>query len=180
MFSRTVVRNEILIETIQDNLPDNDKLTVFDIIELCKIRDGNRKVIDKNIALQLERKGCIEKHGKTNSQYYTLSRLYYELSGKTADYSMLVDWTATQVFAVLAPYLKKYKKAKKADILKIVGDHVSDKQLRNFLKQLKDSGMIKSEGERGQTVYILGDKYKKEEDIINQALDIGLEKFLKK
>ena len=73
------------------------------------------------------------------SIHYTLARHYYEVAGKTADYSKLVDWTATQVLAVLAPYLEKYGKAKKADILKIVGDHVTDKQLRNFLDQLKKS-----------------------------------------
>ena len=117
---------------------------------------------------------CIEKHGKTNSQFYTLARHYYEVAGKTADYSKLVDWTATQVLAVLAPYLEKYGKAKKADILKIVGDHVTDKQLRNFLDQLKKSELIKTEGERGKMVYMLGEKYKKQNDIIAKALNIGL------
>ena len=87
---------------------------------------------------------------------------------------MLVDWTADQVLAVLAPYLEKYGKAKKSDILKIVGDHISDKQLRNFLNQLKDMDLIKTEGERGQMVYMLGDKYKVHNDIITKAINIGL------
>lgn len=67
-----------------------------------------------------------------------------------------------------------YGKAKKADILKIVGDHVTDKQLRNFLDQLKKSELIKTEGERGKMVYMLGEKYKKQNDIIAKALNIGL------
>ena len=82
----------LFVQSIQSDLPDNEKLTVFDVIELCKIRDGEHKAIDKNIAKRLEEKNCIEKHGKTNAQYYTLSRHYYEISGKTADYSRLVDW----------------------------------------------------------------------------------------
>lgn len=164
----------LFVQTIQRDLPDNEKLTVFDVIEMCKIRDGQHKNIDKNIAKRLEEKNCIEKHGKTNSQFYTLARHYYEVAGKTADYSKLVDWTATQVLAVLAPYLEKYGKAKKADILKIVGDHVTDKQLRNFLDQLKKSELIKTEGERGKMVYMLGEKYKKQNDIIAKALNIGL------
>ena len=138
-----------------------------------KIRDG-QKNIDKSIAKALEAKDCIEKHGKTNAQFYTLSRSYYEISGKVADYSMLVDWDASQVLAVLAPYLEKYKKAKKADLLKIVGDHISEKQLRNFLNQLKDSQMIKTEGERGNTVYMLGDRYHEHNDIMTKAIKIGL------
>ena len=164
----------LFIQSIQKELPDNEKLTVFDMIELCKIRDGNNKTIDKKIAKKLEEKNCLEKHGKTSAQYYTLPRHYYEIAGKTADYSMLVDWTADQVLAVLAPYLEKYGKAKKSDILKIVGDHISDKQLRNFLNQLKDMDLIKTEGERGQMVYMLGDKYKVHNDIITKAINIGL------
>lgn len=165
----------LFIKSIQQDLSDNEKLTVFDVIELCKIRDGKHKGLDKELAKRLEEKNCIEKHGKTNAQYYTLSRLYYELAGKTADYSMLVDWDANQVFAVLAPYLEKYEKAKKSEILKIVGDHVTEKQLRTFLTQLKDCGMIKTEGTKGNTVYMLGDHYKEHNDIIAKALNIGLQ-----
>ncbi|MBO5155855.1 MAG: putative DNA binding domain-containing protein [Prevotella sp.] len=164
----------LFIQSIQKSLSDKDKLTVFDVLELCKIRDGQNKHIDKNIAKNLEAKNCIEKHGKTNAQFYTLARSYYEVSGKVADYSMLVDWDASQVLAVLSPYLEKYKKAKKADILKIVGDHISEKQLRSFMNQLKEAQMIKTEGERGNTVYMLGDKYREHNDIMSKALSIGL------
>lgn len=165
----------LFIKSIQQDLSDNEKLTVFDVIELCKIRDGKHKGLDKELAKRLEEKNCIEKHGKTNAQYYTLSRLYYELAGKTADYSMLVDWDANQVFAVLAPYLEKYEKAKKSEILKIVGDHISEKQLRRLLSQLKNCGMIKTEGSKGNLVYMLGDHYKEHNNMIAKALDIGLQ-----
>lgn len=164
----------LFIKSIQQDLSDNEKLTVFDVIELCKIRDGKHKKLNKDLAKRLEEKNCIEKHGKTNAQFYTLSRTYYEFAGKTADYSMLVDWNANQVLAVLTPYLEKYGKAKKSEILRIVGDHVTEKQLRTFLTQLKDCGMIKTEGLKGNTVYMLGDHYKEHNDIIAKALDIGL------
>lgn len=164
----------VFVQNIQKALLDKEKLTVFDVLELCKIRDGERKNIDKNIAKRLEAKNCIEKHGKTNAQFYTLARSYYEMSGKTADYSMLVDWNANQVLAVLAPYLEKYGKAKKSDILKIIGDHISDKQLRTFLNQLKEIHLIKTEGERGNMVYMLGDRYYEHNDLLSKALNIGL------
>lgn len=164
----------LFIQNIQKTLSDKEKLTVFDVLELCKIRDGNRKDLDKAIIKRLEAQNCIEKHGKTNAQFYTLARSYYEISGKVADYSMLVDWDANQLLAVLSPYLEKYGKAKKADLLKIVGDHISDKQLRSFLYQLKETQMIKTEGERGNTVYMLGDKYHEHNTLMSKALKIGL------
>ncbi len=164
----------LFIQQTQHDLPDDEKLTVFDVIELCKIRDGERKNINKEIAKHLEEKGCIEKHGKTNAQYFTLPRIYYEIAGKTADYSMLVDWTPSQLLAVITPYLEKYGKAKKADLMKIVGDHISDKQLRTFLSQLRTAGMIKTEGEKSKMVYMLGDNFKKHNDMITKAIGIGL------
>lgn len=36
------------------------------------------------------------------------------------------------------------------------------------------SELIKTEGERGKMVYMLGEKYKKQNDIIAKALNIGL------
>lgn len=165
----------LFIQTIQAELPDNEKLSVFDVMTLCKIRDGEGKITDKRLAKRLEEKNCIEKHGKTNAQYYTLHRRYYEMSGKTAEYSMLVDWTAQQFLAVIAPYLQKYGKAKKNEIASIVGNHITDKQLRSFLNQLRTIDFIKTEGERGQMVYMLGEGYYKNNDIINKALNIGLE-----
>lgn len=168
----------LFIQAVQRELPENEKLSVFDILTLCKIRDGERKQIDKDIAKRLEAINCVEKHGKTNAQYYTLPRRYYELAGKTADYSMLTDWNAEQVMAVLGPYLQKYGKAKKSDIVKIVGDHISDKQLRNYLDQLKAIDFIKTEGERGQMVYMLGKAYIQNSDIIAKAINIGLKTML--
>ena len=164
----------LFIQTIQSELPDNEKLSVFDLITLCKIRDGERKISDKCIAKKLEEKKCIEKHGKTNALYYTLHRRYYEMSGKTSEYSMLVDWNPQQLLAVIAPYLQKYGKAKKAELANIIGNHVTDKQLRSFLNQLRSIDFIKTKGERGQMVYMLGDAYYKNADIISKALNIGL------
>ena len=170
----------LFIQTVQKELPETEKLSVFDILTLCKIRDGERKQINKDIAKRLEAINCIEKHGKTNAQYYTLPRRYYELAGKTADYSMITDWNAEQVMAVLGPYLQKYGKAKKSDIVKIVGNHISEKQLRNYLDQLKSIDFIKTEGERGQMVYMLGKSFLDNSDIITKALKIGLKTLIEK
>ena len=162
------------IRTMQEELPENEQLTVFEMIELCKIKDGARKGINKEIARMLERKKLVERHGKTNAQFYTLPRRYYEIIGKITDYSNLIDWDANQVMAVLAPFLSKYGKAKKSEILSIVGDHISEKRLRNLLNQLKASGMIKTSGEKGRTIYMLGEQYIKKSEVIMKALGIGL------
>lgn len=163
------------VQNIQQGLADDEKLTVFDMMALCKIRDGERKDIDKGIAKRLLDKKCIEKHGKTSGQYYTLPRRYYEMIGKEVDYSMLVDWNGEQILAVLVPYLKKYGKAKKSDIVKLVGDHSSEKQLRKYLEQFKNSGIIKVEGEKRYTFYMLTDEYIQSNEIRAKAIQIGMQ-----
>ncbi len=164
----------LYIQDIQDGLPDDKKLNVFDVLALCEIRDGKKRPTNKEIALKLEKLGFIEKHGKTNAQYYILPRRYYELSGDLAAYSLKTDWDINQVWAVLCPFLQKYGKAKRSEINKLLGAHISDKQFRNFIDELKSKGLIRTEGKRGQMTYSLGDNYNTHNVILNKALEIGL------
>lgn len=62
---------------------------------------------------------------------------YYELSGDMAAYSLATDWDINQVWAVILPFLQKYGKAKRPEIEKIVGNHLSSKQLRRYLETLE-------------------------------------------
>lgn len=164
----------MFVQSIQNELADDEKLSVFEVLALCKVRDGEHKNIDQKIAIKLEHKNCIEKHGKTNAQFYTLPRHYYEMTGKEADYSMLVDWNVEQFLAVLSPYLVKYKKAKKADIVKIVGDHITEKQLRSYLSKLRKEGIIKTEGSKRYTSYMLDENYILNNKLRNRAISIGM------
>lgn len=150
----------LYIQDIQEGLTDDKKLTVFDILALCEIRDGAKRPSSKEIALKLESLGLIEKHGKTNAQYYILPRRYYELCGDLATYSLKTDWDINQVWAVLCPFLKKYGRVKRSEINKLLGNHISDKQFRNFIEELKAKGLVRTQGERGQLTYSLGENYK--------------------
>ena len=114
-----------------------------------------------------------------NAIYFILPRRYYEMTGNMAEYSKMTDWDSNQVMAVLAPYLMKYGKAKKADIMKIIGTHLSEKRLRTFIDNLVGSGMLKKEGLKSNTTYCLGEKYIRETNIINEALSIGLTQMQK-
>lgn len=164
----------LYVQGIQEGLPDDKKLTVFEVLALCEIRDGAKRPSDKEIALKLEKLGFIEKHGKTNAQYYILPRKYYELNGDLGTYSLKTDWDINQMWAVLCPFLLKYGRAKRSEINKVLGNHISDKQFRNFIDELKAKGLIITEGERGQLTYSLGDKYNTQNAILNKALEIGL------
>ena len=168
------------VQGIQDSLPEDKKLNVFDIMILCEIRDGQKKPSDKQITHKLEQMGFIEKHGKTNAIYYILPRRYYELTGDMAAYSLATDWDINQVWAVIHPFLNKYKKAKWADIVKIIGNHLSEKQIRRYIDILKAQGFLRTEGQNRTTTYHLGDAYAANTELINKALAIGLQELKEK
>ena len=44
---------------------------------------------------------------------------------------------------------------------------------------LLDNGMLRKEGERGNTTYYIGDNYIKQANILNEALKIGLSQMQK-
>ena len=170
----------IFVQEIQQELPDNEKLSVFDVMALCELRDGKKKPTDANIAHKLVQMGCIKKHGKTNAIFYTLPRRYYELTGNLAEYSKMTDWDKNQVWAILLPYLQKYGKAKKSDMMKLLGDHISEKQLRNYIEELLGLEWLKKEGKTAQTTYLIGDKFKNSQEKIMEAVSIGLEEMKKR
>ena len=113
-------------------------------------------------------------------EFTTQKQIAEELAGDLAAYSMATDWDINQVWAVILPFIQKYGQAKRADFSKIVGDHLTEKQLRRFLDIFKANGFLKTEGQNKNTVYFLGDSYTANNSLINKALAIGLKELKEK
>ena len=169
----------LFINSIQQELPENQKLSVFDILTFCDIKEGLQPK-DKEIAKKLFSMGYLEKRGKTSAIRYILPRRYYELTNNIAEYSGLTDWDDRQVFAVLLPFLTKYGKAKKADIVRVIGSHISETQLRRIIERLSQPGgpLVKS-GKTTNTVYSLSPEFRGQMDLLQEATRIGLNHLFK-
>lgn len=169
----------LFINNIQQELPENQKLSVFDILTFCDIKEGYQPK-DKEIVKKLFSMGYLEKRGKTSAIRYILPRRYYELTNNLAEYSGLTDWDDQQVLAVLLPFLTKYGKAKKADIVGVVGSHISETQLRRTIERLSQSGgpLVKT-GKTTNTVYSLSPAFKGQMSLLHEATRIGLNHILK-
>jgi len=165
------------IQKAQAELPDNNKLSVFDILSLCEIRDGAKVPSNKQNAIRLHNMGLLEKKGKTRATYYILPRTYYELSGDMSAYSNAMDWNIDQFTNVIIPYLEKYGTAKRAELNKIVGSHISDKMMRTYIERLRELHIIDKRGQTSGLEYFLTDNYKSQMDVIRKALNIGLNKM---
>lgn len=167
----------LFIQAIQQELPENQKLSVFDIMTFSAIKEG-KQPWDKDIAKRLYELGYLEKRGKTSAVRYIMPRRYYELTGNMTEYSNLIDWDDEQVWAVLFPYLNKYGKAKKTDISKLLMSHISDSQLRRVIERFTDKGLIIKSGKTVNTVYTLSPDYLQRIEVLNQATKIGLTQML--
>ena len=170
----------MFIQSVQQENDDEHKLSVFDVLDLSYLRNGGKRLRDKRQEGKLTQMGLIEKRGKTNATYYILSRRYYELAGDMVSYFKTTDWDINHVWAVLLQFLQNYGKAKRSEINSILGNHLSDKQIRRYIDQLKARGLLKTEGERGQRVYLIGDSFKESTIIIQKALSIDMEELKKK
>lgn len=168
----------LFIKSIQQELPENQKLSVFDILAFCAIREGQQPK-DKEIAKKLFSMGYLEKRGKTSAIRYILPRRYYELTNNLSEYSNLVDWDDQQVLAVLLPFLTKYGKAKKSDIAKVIGSHISETQLRRIIERLsKPDGPLLKTGKTTNTVYSISPSFRGQMNLLNEATRIGLSHIL--
>jgi ATP-dependent DNA helicase RecG len=163
------------VNSIQESLPDDAKLTVYDVLTLNTIRQTRaRQSLDKKIVAKLLNGGYIEQRGKTSGTYYILGKEYYELAGRLADYSKITDWDENQAFTMIASFLKNNASAKMGDFVNLLSGNLSRKQIRTYIEKLVDNGMLTFEGEAKKRTYSLNRKYKDEMALINKAVEIGL------
>lgn len=171
----------LFIESVQQGLSDENKLSVFEIIVLDKIRRGvqnpreEKKTID-----QLLTRGLIEKRGKTNGISYVLCRSYYEFSGNSAEYFKKSSWNLEQARSLVIPYLLEYKSAKMGDFVKLFEGHLTRKQVRMFVQQMIDENILSSEGKASGTRYRISDAYKKGAGFLGKVISVGLEELKKR
>ena len=168
------------INAIQDSLPDDAKLTVYDVLTLNTIRQTkSRQSLDKKIVTKLLKAGYIEQRGRTSGTYYILGKDYYEMSGKLSEYFNLTDWDESQVLSIVASFLKKNKTAKMGDFANLFIGHLSRKQIRSYIEKLVENGMLSFAGDGKMRTYSLSKSYESQMALITKAVEIGLNEMSK-
>lgn len=171
----------LFIESVQQNLTEENKLSVFEIIALDKIRRNSEcHNIDKAIISKLIDRNLIEKRGKTKGVYYILCRSYYEFTGNEVEYSKKSDWDLPQMAFMVLPYLTKYNKAKMGDFVKLLDGHLTRRQVRVYIQQMVERGILEQIGRGTGTSYVVSESYKKNSQLIDKALYIGMEELKKR
>ena len=166
----------LFIKSVQNELPDDKKLSVFEIIALNRVRRGVIKTTElpPEINKSLIEKGLIEQQGKTKGSKLILSRAYYEFTGEKGKYTKSTDLNDQQVFILILEHLSKFEKAKMNDFVDIFSGRLTRKQVRYIVDKLVGSKELKRDGVGKSTIYSVGENFLKTMTLLNKALDIGM------
>ena len=170
----------LFIESVQENLDDEDKLSVQEVICLSQIKEEKCKVNSNNKAVvaKLLMRGLIEKRGKTRAIHYILSKEYYEFSDEKGKYSRtLID--KNQAFLIILQHLQKFETAKMQDFVDLFKGNLTRKQVRRIVKLLVQGDELKQKGRGRGTYYVIGDNFIASMDYIMKALNIGISQLEK-
>ena len=165
----------LFIDSEQQRLPEEQKLSVFEIMALSAILNGNGSDIKKEIIQSLLNRGLIEKRGKTRGTYYILSRNYYEIAGDISDYAKKTEWNTNQAASVIIPHLIKFQKAKMKDFVDLLSGHLTRRQVRVLIDQMVVENILEKKGSGSGTSYSISEEYVKNTALLTKALGIGLE-----
>lgn len=167
----------IFLESEQRDLPEEDRLSVFEVMALNQIRMEKSEGVEKSIIKRLLERGLIEKRGKTSGTYYILSKSYYECCGKEGEYSKKETWSASQALPMVMAHFSTFKTAKMKDFVSILGSHMSRKQVRNTINLFVEQKILSKEGVGSGTIYSVSENYINNSIMISKALEIGLEEL---
>lgn len=175
----SVIRHKafaLFIKSVQDELPDEEKLSVFDIIALEHIRDDDYVDIKRDTIKKLISKGLVEKKGQTRAVRYHLSRKYYEFIDDTAShYKQQSDLDETVILPTLINYLTKYTSAKMGDFEVLFPGKFSRKQMRNIISGYVERKILLRTGTGPGTRYEIAQEYAEKNKVMLKALQIGLQ-----
>lgn len=99
----------LFLEAMQKELPEEQRLSVFEIVALNQIRKGNHANLPTDTLQSLLKKGMIEKRGRTKGTHYVLSKTYYEYSGNEGRYSKESSWNKKQAMVVHPRALRAFQ-----------------------------------------------------------------------
>ncbi|MEZ4881702.1 MAG: ATP-binding protein [Flavobacteriaceae bacterium] len=171
----------LFLDSVQKELPKNQKLSVLEILTLNKIKKGIlKKDLDGEQIEKLLDKKLIEKRGKTNAIFYILSKDYYEFTDEKAKYYKFEELEDEQVLSMIMQDLAKEEIAKMKDFVHLFDGRLSRRQVRTRVERFLDNKMLDKEGEGSSTLYKTGKKYIESIDIFSEAFDIAMKKIEKK
>lgn len=168
----------LFIKSVQDELPDEEKLSVFDIIALDHIRNDDYADIKRTIIQKLIKRGLVEQAGKTKGTTYHLSQRYYDfVEDSVGHFRNLKEWDESMAIPMIIAFLNKYGSAKMRDFESLFSGHRTPKQVKRIVMKCVEMKILKKEGRTADSRYSITEEYKRMNEIMAKAFQIGFQEM---
>jgi len=164
----------LFLEAMQKELPEEQRLSVFEIVALNQIREESHANLPADTLQSLLSKGMIERRGRTKGTHYVLSKTYYEYSGKEGLYSKDSRWNEKQALVCILGHFEHFKRAKMKDFVAVLESHMTRRQIRMLVDQFVEQKCLLRVGKGSATHYEVHPDYEKQQKMKEQALEIGM------
>jgi len=153
----------------QNQRDENNKLGVFDLITMDKIRRGISSGLDANVVQKLLTQNVIKKSGKTTSEIYTLGNKYFEIA-QTED--EIAGYRPIYISMIAEGY-QKNDKLTMSDFTQIFEGKLQRRQVKYMIEKLVKDKILIPEGIKKGTKYKLNVDGSKEElfDLVKKMLE---------
>jgi ATP-dependent DNA helicase recG-related protein len=158
----------------QRELPEEDRLSVFDVLALSQIKEDKRADIESSILESLLKRGMIERHGRTKGVYYVLSKSYYEYAGKEGEYTRQASWTVEQASSLILGHLSSFPRAKMGAFEAALQGHMTRRQVKVVVDLLVRNGDLLKLGKGPGTYYEISPQYLEKQKLLAEAVELGL------
>ena len=151
----------------QNKRDENNKLGVFDLITLDKIRNGISTGLDSETVQKLLHEDLIKRSGKTTSEIYTLGDKYFEIA-QTEDE---IEGYRPIYLIMIAEAYKTKEFLSMSDFSVLFEEMLKRTQVKYMIEKLVKDEILFPEGETKGTKYKL---------IINPKSNSSLSKYFEK
>lgn len=159
----------IFVNEEQNQRDENNKLGVFDLITMDKIRRGISTGLDTDVVQKLLDENLIKRSGKTTSAIYTLGDKYFEIAQREDE---IAGYRPIYI-SMIADGFQKKDKLSLSDFAQIFEGKLQRCQIKYMIEKLVKDNVLIPEGTGKGTKYMLNVGNSGEElfDLIKRMLE---------
>jgi DNA-binding PadR family transcriptional regulator len=143
-----------------------DKLNVFDLLTLDKVRQGISTDLFEGSVEKLQREGLIKSLSAADKKY-VLGDLYYEITKQPA----YIKEYRLRDLQVVAGCFEKKKEVIMKDFVNAFNNQLSRGQIKYLILKLEEEKLIKQVGTGRTTLYRLNEKIDNIQNITSQFIE---------
>jgi ATP-dependent DNA helicase RecG len=157
----------IFVNEIQDGRNEENKLNVFDLLTLDKVRQGISTDLYETSVEKLQREGLIKSQSSADKKY-VLGDLYYEITKQPA----YIKEYRIRDLQTVAGCFEKAKEVSMKDFVSAFENQLSRGQIKYLILKLESENLIEKTGGGRSIKYSLSRKINEKENIARQFIEI--------